>query len=114
MEPYDVEDPTLIIAAGAYVDALYRELASENAAAPVGVANQIVDTIRADPALCRYVLDWAARTRPDEATVRPPERLPRDPVHERLAAAMRTALEAAPEPQSFDPTLAHRPGSTRH
>jgi len=114
MEPYDIEDPTLIIAAAAYVDALHRELTSENAAAPVGVANQLVDMIRTDPAVGRYVLDWAARTRPDEATVRPPERLPGDAVRERLAAAMRAALAAVPEPHAFDPALAHRPGSTRH
>jgi hypothetical protein len=96
MEPQDVEDPTVVIAASAYVDALHRELASENTAAPPGVNNQLVDTIRAEPELCRYVLDWAARTRPDEATARPLERLPRDAVRERLAAAMRAALAAAP------------------
>jgi hypothetical protein len=112
MEPYVVEDPALMIAASCYVDALHRELTSENAAPPVGVANQIVDTIRADPDLIRYVLDWAARTRPDEATVRPPQRLPPDAVRERLAAAMREALAADPEGPAFDSTVADKPGST--
>jgi hypothetical protein len=112
MEPYEVESPAVMVAASCYVDALHRELTSENTAPPVGVANQLVDTIRADPELCRYVLDWAARTRPDEATARPPQRLPGDAVRDRLAVAMREALAAAPEAKIFDPAITAKPGST--
>jgi hypothetical protein len=48
----------LIRQALAYVIELYHELTEENGAPTLGIQNQVVDFILADPELSRAVLDW--------------------------------------------------------
>ena len=81
-----VEDTKLREQALVYVIRLYDELTAENGAPTLGTQNQAVDFILADPELCRAVGDWAGTTEIDEATTAPPQRLPRDALHDRVRA----------------------------
>jgi hypothetical protein len=85
-----VEDTTLQRQALAYVIELYDDLTEENGAPTLGIQNQAVDFILADPHLCRAVAEWAATTEIDEASTAPPQRLPQDDLYHRV----RTHLEA--------------------
>lgn len=70
------EDSTLIGRALAYAIELYRELTDENGAPTLGIQNQIVDFILADPELSEAVAQWSEAVEIDEATTRAPQRLP--------------------------------------
>ncbi|MBV9861222.1 MAG: hypothetical protein JO267_03645 [Alphaproteobacteria bacterium] len=87
----------------AYVTALYRELSQENGAPTVGTQNQALDFILADPELSRAVSEWAKTVETEEAGTRPPQRLPRDALYERvrshLAAIMGKPVFSRPETQ---------------
>ena len=86
-------DTDLIRHAVEYVDELYRELSEENGAPLPGTQNQAVNFILADPALSRAVRAWGERTRADEATTAPPQRLPIDETYRRVEAFMRSVME---------------------
>lgn len=88
------EDTATIIAALAYVTALYRELSDENGAPPLGTQNQVVDFVLSDAMLTDYVQRWASRQHEDDPVPAPPQRLPRDGVYDLIAARMRDAMEA--------------------
>jgi hypothetical protein len=78
------EDTELIRRALAYAIELYRELTEENGAPTLGVQNQIVDFILADPGLREAVAEWDGRIESDEATTQPRERLPYDSAYRRI------------------------------
>ncbi|MBV8739012.1 MAG: hypothetical protein JO007_17495 [Alphaproteobacteria bacterium] len=86
-------DTELIRHAVEYVAELYRELSEENGAPTPGTQNQVVNFILADPALSRAVRAWGERTRADEATAGPPQRLPFDETYRRVEAFMRSVME---------------------
>jgi hypothetical protein len=87
------EDPDLAPIILAYIGALYHELTQENAYPPVGTQNQLADAIRADPALAAYMRRWAAANPALlEASLEPPQALPGDAVHDRLAALLRATM----------------------
>ena len=88
-----VEDTRLREAALAYVIELYDELTMENGAPTLGTQNQAVDFILADPELCRGVIGWAATVNIDEATTKPPQRLRRDGLYDRVSAFMKQIME---------------------
>jgi hypothetical protein len=90
------DDSQLLLDALAYVTELYEEVTSENGAPTLGTQNQVVDFIRADPALSRYVRDWA-RTRSDEASLNPARRLPFDDAYQQIRAEMERAIPAKPQ-----------------
>jgi hypothetical protein len=96
-----VEDTRLRQQALSYVIALYRELSQENGAPTLGIQNQAVDFILADPDLCRAVSEWAETTEIDEASTAPPQRLPQDELYRRVYAyfdeIMETPIFAAPD-----------------
>ncbi len=85
-----------IIAAIAYVTLLHDELTGENGAPALGVQNQVVEAILADPALTAYVRDWAKRNYSGEATTAPPSRPPIDAVYERVRALLVAARDKSP------------------
>jgi hypothetical protein len=76
-----IEDTRLRRQALAYVIELYDELTEENGAPTLGIQNQAVDFILADPDLRRAVAEWAATTDIDEASTAPPQRLPQDDLY---------------------------------
>jgi hypothetical protein len=86
-------DPIVIGDAIAYIVELYREISAENGAPTPGTQNQAVDFIRADPELSRAVRLWGERNRVDEATTKPPQRLPSDETYRRVRAFMLTIME---------------------
>jgi hypothetical protein len=88
------EDPELIVDAIAYVYELHTELAAENTAPPLGVQNQVVDAILADPALSAYVREWARRNRVLEASATPPERPRIDDTYRRVRAMLMARSDA--------------------
>jgi hypothetical protein len=88
------EDTALIGEAIAYVIEVYRELSGENGAPRPRQQNQTVDFILADPELSRTVKEWGERTRIDEATTAPPQRLPFDGAYRRIAAFMHSIMAA--------------------
>jgi hypothetical protein len=91
------EDTLLIQRAMAYVLELYREMTEENGAPTLGTQNQVVGFILADPELCLAVSRWARTAEIEEATTRPPARLPSDGAYQRI----RSYLHAAMEPSVF-------------
>lgn len=91
------EDVDFVVDATAYVDEVYREVTTENVAASLGVQNQAVAAIIADPALTASVRAWAARHRNLEATMAPPERLPIDDAYRRIRALVEAAIAVAPK-----------------
>jgi hypothetical protein len=99
-----VEDTKLPKQALVYVIRLYHELTEENGAPTLGVQNQAVDFILADPDLCRAVAAWAQTTEIDEATTAPPQRLPSDALYDRV----RTFLAQTMEPPVFAPGSPYR------
>src|SRR5437870_13146584 len=98
-----IDDTKLREQALAYVIRLYDELPVENGAPTLGIQNQAVDFILGDPELCRAVADWAGTTEIDEATTAPPQRLPRDALHDRVRAFLARIMEppvfAPPPPE---------------
>jgi hypothetical protein len=88
-----VEDTKLRQAALAYVIELYDELTAENGAPALGTQNQAVDFILADAELRDAVSEWARTAGMYEATTAPPQRLPRDPLYERVSAFMKQIME---------------------
>ena len=88
-----VEDPKLRREALVYVIRLYDELTEENGAPTLGTQNQAVDFILADPDLCRGIAAWAGTADIDEASVRPPRRLPQDELYWRVRAYMQEIME---------------------
>ena len=78
------EDSTLIGQALAYAIELYRELTDENGAPTLGIQNQIVDFILADPELREAVVQWSEAVEIDEATTRAPQRLPCNAAYRRV------------------------------
>jgi hypothetical protein len=92
---YLTEDPELIVDALAYVYELHTELAGENSAPPLGVQNQVVDAVLADPALSAYVREWARRNRVLEASASPSQRPPIDETYRRVRAMLMAQREAA-------------------
>lgn len=87
------EEPETIIDALAYVTELYRELTDENGAPTLGIQNQVVDFIRAEPDLAAHVRRWAATRHEDDPMPAPPERLPQDAAYERIAARLRAVMD---------------------
>jgi len=77
-------DVALIREALAYAIELYRELTGENGAPTLGTQNQIVDFMLADPELREAVARWGRTVNTDEATTRPPQRLPYDDAYRRI------------------------------
>jgi len=100
-----VEDTKLRQQALVYVIRLYDELTEENGAPTLGIQNQAVDFILADPDLCRAVAAWAQTTEIDEATTAPPQRLPHDALYDR----MRALLAQTMGPPVFLPVRPARP-----
>ena len=94
-----MEDPWLNEAALVYVVALYDELTQENGAPTLGIQNQAVDFILADPELCRAVAGWARKGEVLEARVAPPQRLPQDALYRRV----REFIEPRLAPPRFGP-----------
>jgi hypothetical protein len=90
------EDEATIVDALAYVGELFREISEENGQPPRGTQNQVVDFIRADPELSRYVRRWAAGQHDDDPLPRPPQRLPQDACYERVAQRLKAALLEEP------------------
>ena len=90
------EDVDFVVDATAYVDEVYREVTTENVAASLGVQNQAVAAIIADPALTAAVRAWAARHPHLEATMEPPQRLPIDDAYRRIRALIEAAMAVAP------------------
>jgi len=88
-----VEDTKLRAQALVYIIRLYHELTEENGAPTLGIQNQAVDFILADPDLCRAVADWAGTTEIDEATIAPPRRLPFDAFYDRVRAFLVRIIE---------------------
>jgi hypothetical protein len=78
------EDTELIRRALAYAIELYRELTDENGAPTLGTQNQIVGFILADPELRAAATQWGRTVETDEATTRPPQRLPYDAAYRRI------------------------------
>ena len=83
-----VENPNLRRQALAYVIELYDELTEENGAPTLGIQNQAVDFILADPELRRAVAEWATTVEIEEASVAPPCRLPQDELYWRFRTYM--------------------------
>ena len=78
------EDTELIRRALAYAIEVYRELTDENGAPTLGVQNQLVDFILADLELREAAMHWGITVETDEATTRPPRRLPYDAAYRRI------------------------------
>lgn len=87
-----IEDTELIRCALAYVTELYEELTTENGSATLGLQNQAIDLIRADPELRAAVTAWGRSSDIDEATTAPPQRLPYDPTYDRVRAFLVSAM----------------------
>ena len=87
------EDTELIAEAYAYVLEMYRELSDENGAPMPGTQNQAVDVILSDPESCRAVRAWAAGANIGEASTKPPQRLPRGALYERVRAFLAGVME---------------------
>lgn len=87
------EDTLLIRQALAYVIELYRELTEENGAPTLGIQNQATEFILADPELRAAVSDWARSVDIDEATTRPPCRLPGDEAYQRIRSYLQSVLD---------------------
>ncbi len=87
------ENTRLIRQALAYVIELYHELTEENGAPTLGIQNQVVDFILADPGLSRTVSDWAHGVEIDEATTDPPSHLRRDGAYERIKAYLQSVMD---------------------
>lgn len=87
------EDAELIRSALAYAIELYRELTDENGAPTLGTQNQIVDFILADPELREAVAQWGKTVETDEATTRPPPRLPYDVAYRRIRAFAQSRID---------------------
>lgn len=87
------EDTVLIRQAIAYAIELYRELTEENGAPSLGTQNQVVDFILADPELREAVARWARTVETDEATTKPPRRLPCDAAYHRVRTYLQSAME---------------------
>ena len=83
-----IKDTELAAKALAYVIELYREFNVENGAPPLGTQNQVVEFILADPELTAAVARWAEGLDIEEASTRPPQRLPRDALYERVRACL--------------------------
>ena len=88
-----IEDTGLRLAALAYVIALYDELTAENGAPTLGIQNQAVDFILADPERRRAAADWAAGAGIDEATTAPPRRLPQDALYRQVRGFLARIIE---------------------
>ena len=86
------EDTGLAAAALAYVIELYHELTAENGAPTLGTQNQAVEFILADPELSAALARWAEGRPILEASTRPPQRLPRDALYERVRACLEAAM----------------------
>jgi hypothetical protein len=89
----NTEDIELIGRALAYAIELYRELTDENGAPTLGTQNQIVDFILADPELREAVARWGPTVEFEEATTRPPRRLPYDAAYRRIRDFARSLID---------------------
>jgi hypothetical protein len=78
-----------------YVTALHEELTEENGAPTLGIQNQAVDFILADPDLAAYVRRWAATAHDDDPVPRPPERLPQDEAYWRVRERLKQTMDAS-------------------
>jgi hypothetical protein len=92
-----IEDTGLQQAALAYVVALYDELTAQNGAPTLGIQNQAVDLILADPQLRRAVGEWAAaaaaaHTPIGEATTAPRRRPPQDALYGRVRSYLEQTI----------------------
>ena len=79
-----VQDTRLALQALAYATKLYAELTAKHGAPTVGLQNQAVHFILADPDLRRAVAEWAATTNVEEASAKPSQRLPHDELYRRV------------------------------
>ncbi len=86
------KDTALIRSAPAYVAELYRELTQENGVPLVGIQNQAVEFILADPGLCEAVRSWGETVEIAEATTAGPRRLPIDDAYRRIRAYMQSII----------------------
>lgn len=86
------EDTVLIRQAMAYATELYRELTEENGAPSLGTQNQVVDFILADRELREAVARWAQAVETEEATTKPPRRLPCDAAYFRVRTHFQSAM----------------------
>ena len=91
--PSSTQDTVLIRQAIAYVIELYRELSGENGAPSLGTQNQAVDFILADPELCQAIARWGRTAGTEEATIEPPQRLPRDAAWRRISDYLKSVME---------------------
>ena len=87
------EDTLLIRHALAYAIELYRELSEENGAPGLGIQNQVVNFILADPELRAAVAHWGRFIESDEATTAPPRRLPCDATYRRVRAYLQSIMD---------------------
>jgi hypothetical protein len=78
------EDTLLLRTALAYVGELYRELTQQNGTPILGIQNQAVEFILADPGLREAVKEWGRQTEIAEASTEPPHRLPIDDAYRRI------------------------------
>lgn len=91
--PAITEDIALIQQATAYAIEIYRELTEENGAPTLGLQNQIVDFILADPELREAAARWAHATETQEATIAPSRRLPYDAAYWRVRGFVQSRME---------------------
>ena len=75
---------TLSLQALAYVHKLYAELMAGHAAPGLGTQNQAVHFILDDAELSSAVARWAATTDIEEASARPPRKVPHDELYRRV------------------------------
>jgi hypothetical protein len=75
---------TLALQALAYVHKLYAELMAGHAAPGLGTQNQAVHFILDDAELSSAVARWAATTDIEEASARPPRKVPHDELYRRV------------------------------
>jgi hypothetical protein len=93
-EPMAITENTLLIReAMAYLIELYRELTEENGAPTLGIQNQLVDSILAEPELREAVSRWARSVDIDEATTKPPAHLPFDNAYRRIRAYLQSVMD---------------------
>ena len=86
------EDTALISLALAYVDELYRELTQENGVPIVGIQNQAVEFILADPQLREAVRSWGETADITRATTTFPPRPPIDAAYRRVRAYLQSII----------------------
>jgi len=85
------EDPELILSAMAYVEAVHKDVTTEDTAPAPGVGGRVVSAVLADPSLSDYVRTWASETRTPEGSTGSRPRPHFDAAYERVRELLRRA-----------------------